>query len=111
MSDLISRSALLDDMKNELEKATKEDLQEDECKAILTSAIALKSFVDRQPTVEAIPKEKLDEIVEKLEKELEMAESEKSRCVFQGLPYFDSVKGYVNGLHNAIATVKEVGGM
>ena len=54
---------------------------------------------------------KLELIVERLGKELEIAEEEKSRCVFQGLPYFDSVKGYVNGLHNAIATVKEVGGM
>lgn len=53
----------------------------------------------------------MQDIVESLEKELELAESEKSRCVFQGLPYFDSVKGYVNGLHNAITTVKEVGGM
>ena len=55
MGDLISRSALIEDMQKELENAANEDLQEDECKAILTSAIALKSFVNRQPTVDAVP--------------------------------------------------------
>lgn len=54
-SDLISRSALLDDMKAELEKASEENLTEDEAIVIMTSAIALKDFVTRQPTVDAAP--------------------------------------------------------
>ena len=52
---LIDADALLDDMKKELKKAVKEDLQKDECMVIMTSAIALKDFVNRQPTVEAKP--------------------------------------------------------
>lgn len=93
---LIDADVLLDDMKNELEKAIKEDLQEDECKAILTSAIALKSFVDRQPIVEAIPKEKLQEIVERLEDMYQPCYlCREDRCA----------------IDRAIEIVKEVGGM
>ena len=56
MSDLISRSALLDDMEKELVKAVNdEDMTEDECKVLMTSALALREFVNRQPTVEAVP--------------------------------------------------------
>ena len=48
---LIDADKLLDDMKKELEKAAKdENLDKDECMVILTSAIALKDFVNRQPT-------------------------------------------------------------
>ena len=51
MSDLISRSALLDDMQKELEKAVNdEDMTEFDCKVLMTSALALKNFVNRQPT-------------------------------------------------------------
>lgn len=58
---LIDTDKLLDDMKKELEKAVNdENLDKDECMVILTSAIALKDFVDRQPTafdVDKIKKE------------------------------------------------------
>lgn len=55
MSELISRSALLDDMQMELEKAVNsEDMTEFECKVLMTSALALKGFVNRQPTIEAV---------------------------------------------------------
>lgn len=55
MCDLISRSALLDDMKKELEKAVNSgELQADDCKLLMTSALALKGFVNRQPTVEPV---------------------------------------------------------
>ena len=51
MSRLIDADKLLDDMKKELEKAVNdENLDKDECMVILTSAIALKDFVNRQPT-------------------------------------------------------------
>lgn len=54
MSDLISRSVLLNDMQKELEKAVNsEDMTEFECKVLMTSALALKGFVNRQPTIEA----------------------------------------------------------
>lgn len=48
---IIDADKLLDDMKKELEKAVNdENLDKDECMVILTSAIALKDFVNRQPT-------------------------------------------------------------
>lgn len=53
--ELISRKALLEDMKRELKKASEANLTKDETKVIMTSAIALKDFVTRQPTVDAAP--------------------------------------------------------
>ena len=64
MSRLIDADKLLDDMKKELEKAVNdENLDKDECMVILTSAIALKDFVNRQPTAFDVEK-----VVEQLEK-------------------------------------------
>lgn len=64
MSRLIDADKLLDDMKKELEKAVNdENLDKDECMVILTSAIALKDFVNRQPTAF-----NADKVVEQLEK-------------------------------------------
>lgn len=64
MSDLISRSALLDDMLKELEKAiNNEDIKEFDCKVLMTIALVLKSFVDRQPTAYNV-----DKVVAELEK-------------------------------------------
>lgn len=64
MSRLIDADKLLDDMKNELEKAVNdENLDRFECMVILTSAIALKDFVNRQPTAFNV-----DKVVEQLEK-------------------------------------------
>ena len=54
MARLIDAELLLDDMKKELEKASEEDLTSDEAMVIITSAIALKDFVTRQPTVDAV---------------------------------------------------------
>ena len=58
---LIDTDKLLDDMKKELEKVVNdENLDKSECMIILTSAIALKDFVNRQPTafdVDKIKKE------------------------------------------------------
>lgn len=63
MSRLIDADKLLDDMKKELEKAVNdENLDKDECMVILTSAIALKDFVNRQPT--AFDKDKVKEELE-----------------------------------------------
>lgn len=118
MSDLISRSVLLEDMKKELEKAVNsEDISEDECKVLLTSALALKSFVNRQPTVEALPKEKLQEIVERLEDLKQHNLNEVKKC-----SEFENFQVYMNdnrGFYRdnakcyevAIGVVKEVGGM
>ena len=51
---LIDADLMLDDMKAELEKASEEHLTKDEAMVIMTSAIALKDFVKRQPTVDAV---------------------------------------------------------
>ena len=65
MSRLIDADKLLDDMKKELEKAVNdENLDKDECMVILTSAIALKDFVNRQPTAYNV-----DKVVEQLEEQ------------------------------------------
>ena len=64
MSRLIDADKLLDDMKKELEKAVNdENLDKDECMVILTSAIALKDFVNRQPTAFDV-----DKVARQLEK-------------------------------------------
>ena len=66
MSRLIDADKLLDDMKKELEKAINdENLDKDECMVILTSAIALKDFVNRQPTAFDVEK-----VVEQLEEQI-----------------------------------------
>ena len=60
---LIDVEKLLNDMKNELEKAVNdENMDKDYYMVIMTSAIALKDFVNRQPTAYD---------VDKVEKELE----------------------------------------
>ena len=61
---LIDVEKLLNDMKNELEKAVNdEDMDKDDYMVIMTSAIALKDFVNRQPTAFNV-----DKVVEQLEK-------------------------------------------
>lgn len=59
MSDLISRSAVIDIIHKEIQRTTswvEHDTQ-----------INIKFAIEELPTVEAIPKERLDEIVERLE--------------------------------------------
>ena len=66
MSRLIDSDKLLDDMKKELEKAVNDkNLDKAACTVILTSAIALKDFVDRQPTAFDV-----DKVVEQLEEQI-----------------------------------------
>ena len=63
---LIDADKLLVDMKKELEKAVNdENLDKDECMVILTSAIALKDFVNRQPIAFDV-----DKIIKRLEEEM-----------------------------------------
>ena len=61
---LIDVEKLLNDMKNELEKAVNdENMDKDDYMVIMTSAIALKDFVNRQPTAFDVEK-----VVSELEK-------------------------------------------
>ena len=67
---LIDADKLLDDMKKELEKAVNEEnMDKDECMVIMTAAIALKDFVNRQPTAYDV-----DKVIKQLEERLFSAE-------------------------------------
>lgn len=50
-----------------------------------------------------------EKIIEKLEKELKLADEEKLRCARENPLQFDSAKGYAMGLSNAIEIVKAGG--
>ena len=51
--------------------------------------------------------ELIEKIIEKLEKELKLADKEKSRCARENPLQFDSAKGYANGVANSIEIVKQ----
>ncbi len=48
----------------------------------------------------------LDKVVNKLEKELELADNEKDRCLRENKLQFDCAKGYVQGIAVAVEFVK-----
>ena len=50
-----------------------------------------------------------EKIIEKLEKELKLADEEKLRCARENPLQFDSAKGYANGVANSIEIVKAGG--
>lgn len=52
--------------------------------------------------------EVFEKIIDKLEKELKLADDEKLRCVRENHLQFDSTKGYANGVANSIEIVKQV---
>ena len=82
MSDLISRSAFIEYAKERLDICCDD----------------LIGMIIEQPTVEAIPKEKLQEIVDRLEE--------------QRFDYYEELEiDIVDGIDQAIEIVKEVGGM
>ncbi len=57
--------------------------------------------IDEQPTAYD-----LDKVVEKLEKELKLADDEKERCSRENQLQFDCAKGYAHGIAVAIEIVK-----
>lgn len=48
----------------------------------------------------------IEEIVEQLEEELELAEKQKEECVLMAVPYYDRTEGYIEATTNAIEIVK-----
>ena len=54
--------------------------------------------------------EVFEKIIEKLEKELKLADEEKLRCARENPLQFDSAKGYANGVANSIEIVKQEAG-
>ena len=51
--------------------------------------------------------EVFEKIIEKLEKELKLADEEKLRCARENPLQFDSAKGYANGVANSIEIIKQ----
>ena len=51
----------------------------------------------------------VDNVVEKLEQEKEIAEKEMEECIFKALPYHDSTEGKVIGIKKAIDIVQKGG--
>lgn len=73
------------------------------CKTKLynTKASAIKAWNTRKPT---------QNIVEQLTVELELSDRDKRRCIAdKNFLQFDEIKGYANGIYNAIEIVKEEG--
>lgn len=63
---------------------------------------AIKAWNTRKP---------MQNIVERLEEELELTDKEKRRCVHENHLQFDEAKGYARGIDNAIEIVREEGGL
>ena len=100
---LIDVEKLLNDMKNELEKAVNdENMDKDDYMVIMTSAIALKDFVNRQPTAFDVEK-----VVSELEARAEMYLQRGLKEYFpdEARPYLYAVKKF----DEAIDIVKKGG--
>lgn len=85
------------------------------CNAIMgrtrKSASALKgklSFDTKEEAIKAWNTRKpVQDVMERLENELRLADEEKERCARESQLQFDSAKGYATGIYNAIEIVKE----
>lgn len=107
MSDLISRSAVIDYLREQaglviIEKNKKGFVNADVCNGMMCSIEAFRNFILLLPTVEAIPKEKLDEIVGQLEEQ-----AEECRKYWNEFDDEDSFGG-MNAYCDAIEIVKGV---
>ena len=77
----------------------------DKLKKIIHSAysddLEILDKIDEQPTAFDV-----DKVIGQLEEELKLAGKEKARCIKENYLQFDSAKGYVMGVFNAIEIVK-----
>lgn len=64
----------------------------------------IADMIEDAPTIEAVPVENIKRIVDRLKKELYLADKAKERC---NSLQFDVAKGYATGIYNAIEFVKE----
>ena len=104
MSRLIDADKLIDDMKNELEKAVNdENMDKADCMVIMTSAIALKDFVNRQPTSFDV-----DKVVEQLDNLRKEYETEANN-INTPPNYTCYYKGHMRGYEHSIDIVKRGG--
>ena len=49
----------------------------------------------------------VENVIERLEKEMELAEKEMAECTFKGMPFYDTQNGYATAMYNAIEFIKE----
>lgn len=64
----------------------------------------IRSLIDDQPTAFDV-----EDVIEQLNKELELADKEKLRCAMEDILQFDEAKGYARGIACAIEIVKRGG--
>lgn len=64
----------------------------------------IRSLIDDQPTAFDV-----EDVIEQLNKELELADKEKLRCAMENILQFDEAKGYARGIACAIEIVKRGG--
>ena len=98
MSDLISRSHLLEEIKSLSIVLNGKQIFSDYAKDTVLR------IINEQPTAYSV-----DKVVEELEKELSLADKEKERCTGENNLQFDSAKGYASGISTAIEIVKQGG--
>lgn len=101
MSDLISRSETIDLLYKVFEKYSMATDKNSPLGGF--GAELFKSIKEMPTTYDA------DKVIEKLEKELSLADKEKERCTGENNLQFDSAKGYASGISTAIEIVKKGG--
>lgn len=76
----------------------------DKCPHELNISEGFCRLIVNTPTIEAAPVENINRIMDRLKKELYLADKAKERC---NSLQFDVAKGYATGIYNAIEFVKE----
>lgn len=116
MNDLISREQLINKLNSTgtnitfdipVEEILGENVDLDDFAALMQDAIQAyrKMVID---TIKNIPIAfNLDKKVERLERELMLADQDKERCARENQMQFDFAKGYSMGVTNALEIVKE----
>ena len=77
---------------------------EDEMVSVADIAVSMLMEIEEQPTAYDVEK-----VIEQLNKELELADEQKRRCVIENMLQFDEAKGYARGMACAIEIVKRGG--
>lgn len=77
---------------------------EDEMVSVADIAVSTLMEIEEQPTAFDV-----ENVIEQLNKELELADEEKRRCTIENMLQFDEAKGYARGMACAIEIVKRGG--
>ena len=98
MSDLLSRSELIEEIKSLSIVLNGKQIFSDDAKDTVLR------IIKEQPTAYDV-----DKVVEELKKELSLAKKEKEKCTGENHLQFYSTKGYAGGISYAIEIVKQGG--